>query len=463
MTLKKLQDHTNTWAAHKNLLKEKGETKSDQYLVTLDEEFKVMSSELAADKPNLLILGPAESNRIWQQRQEEHGKSKGKKQTELVKAMSCIKGLLGDPEAVESMKSLFKETGSRKRRRTLSSSSSSSTESTDSTSGLDSEVEKSPPPSDEEVHVELDLEIGKTLSDDEVFIPEQQDTPKSRKKKVSKNKSEEGSMKDPMKKVVIPLCKKKHTEEKPEKAGQQIEDKRRNRDVSVAPPTVYKTKSPTMPVKSVQEESKKEEKFIHEKKEHLSEEVVGKLLHKLQPVEDLESKALLRGILHQTTLTSEFSAGILSNTKEITRNSQQLVEEMRRMNQQLHGHREENKESWDRHLRIARGSTCLADMVKNGFSTLKPTLQATTDVFKATNAALEKQAKGFRDVVERITSTLSSATRTQTTTKDSPPRGVSPRSGLRDFDKLSKESWSSGPSEKRRYQDDSDRKVKRTK
>ena len=95
MTLKKLQDHTNTWVAHKNLLKEKGETKSDQYLVTLDEEFKVMSSELAADKPNLLILGPAESNRIWQQRQEEHGKSKGKKQTELGKAMACIKGLWG--------------------------------------------------------------------------------------------------------------------------------------------------------------------------------------------------------------------------------------------------------------------------------------------------------------------------------------------------------------------------------
>ena len=122
-----------------------------------------------------------------------------------------------------------------------------------------------------------------------------------------------------------------------------------------------------------------------------------------------------------------------------------------------------DKESWDRHLRIARGSTCVADMVKNGFSTLKPTLQATTDVFKATNAALEKQAKGFRDVVELITSTLSSATRTRITTKDSPPRGVSPRSGLRDFDKLWKESWSSGPSEKRRYQDDSDRKVKRTK
>ena len=154
-----------------------------------------MSSELAADKPNLLILRPAESNRIWQQRQGEHGKSKGKKQTELVKAMSCIKGLLGDPEAVESMKSLFKETGSRKRRRTPSSSSRSSTESSDSTSGLDSE---SPPPSDEEVHVELDLEIGKILSDDEVFIPEQQDTPKSSKNKVSKNKSEEGSMKDPI-------------------------------------------------------------------------------------------------------------------------------------------------------------------------------------------------------------------------------------------------------------------------
>ena len=134
----------------------------------------------------MLVLRRAKSNLIWQQRKKEHGKSRG--ETKLGNAMAWIKGLLGDSEAVESMTSLFKKTELNNRRKTPSSSSSGATGSSDSISESHAELEKSPQPPDEEVQVAPDLEIDKILGNDEAYVPEQQDTPKNNKGKVSKRK-----------------------------------------------------------------------------------------------------------------------------------------------------------------------------------------------------------------------------------------------------------------------------------